>query len=777
MRLIRLVKLFRKKTGDNDLKKQVSAPGDDWDDEDIQIHVNESAVSKKLSEMTTRRVIMLVLSILLILPFFQADMYKDPMASSAQYGIDSLYRRFHEDMTKFKPYQSQAERDAYLTSLDRTNYVNDFLLYTYFHNWYCKDIPSDAANSPDTSFGKIFWVGGNPVSSPEGQFLLPGPSTPAGTNWNEDWNGQDWALYLCDMPPEAQATLRTPWANATACLEGTIRGISVITPEDSRVECPSDLRYQERIVVSPTVSATETGQFFFMFVFDRRSGSSMDAALNSGQTIFICMLLGLGAMTFSQDANKLVLAPIERMITKLDKIRENPIAAMSIGDDPKEESLVDRFSMRNTMSNSFKSSVSRMTASLGTASAQMGLKQQTQCCRKLVNRVKSFCANLRPRQKDTPEPMETVVLEKTIIKIGSLLALGFGEAGAEIIGENMRGSDTANLNAMLAGKRVEGIFCYCDIRSFAEATEALEDQVMVFVNRIAGVVHTVINEFFGSPNQNIGDAFLLVWKLTGYTESQRQRLCDCAAISIIKVVAAIGKSPLLAEYRTHPKLLKRLPNYQVRTGFGLHTGWAIEGAIGSEFKIDASYLSPNVNMASRLQTFTKIYGCDAILSEMLVKTLSVPVAKLCRCIDRVQVIDAEVTEPFKLYTIDMDDSLLNITPLKEKAKERMRARYERQKRRTTRWQEDFKMSLFVLEDEDIVTMRSRFTSTFFSRFQEALFDYENGKWEQAYKGFEKTRFYTEGIEDGPSVALMRFLKHNNRQAPQDWSGYHIYKNV
>ena len=40
-------------------------------------------------------------------------------------------------------------------------------------------------------------------------------------------------------------------------------------------------------------------------------------------------------------------------------------------------------------------------------------------------------------------------------------------------------------------------------------------------------------------------------------------------------------------------------------GFGLHVGWGIEGAIGSTFKIDASYLSPNVNMASRVNYATK----------------------------------------------------------------------------------------------------------------------------------------------------------------------------
>lgn len=35
---------------------------------------------------------------------------------------------------------------------------------------------------------------------------------------------------------------------------------------------------------------------------------------------------------------------------------------------------------------------------------------------------------------------ETVVLEKLIIRVGALLALGFGEAGSEIIAQNMNKS-------------------------------------------------------------------------------------------------------------------------------------------------------------------------------------------------------------------------------------------------------------------------------------------------------------------------------------------------
>lgn len=31
-----------------------------------------------------------------------------------------------------------------------------------------------------------------------------------------------------------------------------------------------------------------------------------------------------------------------------------------------------------------------------------------------------------------------------------------------------------------------------------------------------------------------------------------------------------------------------MPNYSIRLGMGLTLGWAIEGAIGSELKIDAS---------------------------------------------------------------------------------------------------------------------------------------------------------------------------------------------
>ena len=86
-------------------------------------------------------------------------------------------------------------------------------------------------------------------------------------------------------------------------------------------------------------------------------------------------------------------------------------------------------------------------------------------------------------------------------------------------------------------------------------------------------------------------------------------------------------------------------------GFGLHQGWAIEGAIGSYFKIDASYLSPNVNMAARLETSTMQYGVHILVSGELVPILSPYVREIMREVDIVKVKGSD--KPIKLFTVDV----------------------------------------------------------------------------------------------------------------------------
>ena len=91
----------------------------------------------------------------------------------------------------------------------------------------------------------------------------------------------------------------------------------------------------------------------------------------------------------------------------------------------------------------------------------------------------------------------------------------------------------------------------------------------------------------------------------------------------------------LRELTEHPKIQERLPGFKISMGYGLHAGWAIEGAIGSMLKIDASYLSPHVNLAARLETGTHQFGVDILFSDIIFAMVSPELQALCRKIDRV----------------------------------------------------------------------------------------------------------------------------------------------
>ena len=115
------------------------------------------------------------------------------------------------------------------------------------------------------------------------------------------------------------------------------------------------------------------------------------------------------------------------------------------------------------------------------------------------------------------------------------------------------------------------------------------------------------------------------------------QLADMSVISFLKIIAGIKRSRQLIKYKDNKALCERIPNFEVRMGFGMHVGWAIEGAIGSIYKIDASYLSPNVNMASRLEAATKQFGVEVLISGEMWEILSLQAQQHFRQIDRVTV--------------------------------------------------------------------------------------------------------------------------------------------
>lgn len=74
-----------------------------------------------------------------------------------------------------------------------------------------------------------------------------------------------------------------------------------------------------------------------------------------------------------------------------------------------------------------------------------------------------------------------------------------------------------DVNPLIGGKKKCAIFGFCDIRNFTEITEILQEDIMIFVNKIGTLIHSSVFRYGGSANKNIGEAFLLVWKLSDDT--------------------------------------------------------------------------------------------------------------------------------------------------------------------------------------------------------------------------------------------------------------------
>ena len=55
----------------------------------------------------------------------------------------------------------------------------------------------------------------------------------------------------------------------------------------------------------------------------------MGGLLNIARTVFVCVVLAGASIVLTNDANRLVLAPIERMLEKVKLIAKDPLAAAS----------------------------------------------------------------------------------------------------------------------------------------------------------------------------------------------------------------------------------------------------------------------------------------------------------------------------------------------------------------------------------------------------------------------------------------------------------------
>lgn len=472
----------------------------------------------------------------------------------------------------------------------------------------------------------------------------------------------------------------------------------------------NDLRYEEIYYSSQNSTVA---------IFDLRQSSQLIGILDICRTIFVTLMFSLGTLFFSRDLEKKIINPIKNMISKIQII---------------SQTLDFNFSKHKTK-----------TQHLNTSKF-------------------SFC---KGNSKEYLQ--EIAFIEKTIMQIGILLVLVFGEAGTRIIRNSL--SLEGELILCDEGIKIYAIFCFCDVRNFTDITEVLQEEVMLFINEIAYIIHMYAYVYQGAANKNVGDAFLLVWKVAENTDEclaiDLQLSSDLAVLSLAKMLAGIRKSPFLVKYRQNAKLNSRMADFDIKIGFGLHMGWAIEGPIGSEYKIDPTYLSPHVNAVVYMESLSKYYGVLCIVSENVYQFLSKPLRDKCRNIDRMAQYDFE--EVLNIYCFDV-----NVMKISSKAhKDRARKNINRKMQKIRRlFKGDTSVAYSITtSSKSFNTMTCDFTEEFYNVYAKAVNFYFDGLWQNARFAFNEVLKLMPF--DGPSLAILNYMENYNYISPGSWKGVRI----
>ena len=213
-------------------------------------------------------------------------------------------------------------------------------------------------------------------------------------------------------------------------------------------------------------------------------------------------------------------------------------------------------------------------------------------------------------------------------------------------------------------------------------------------------------------------------------------------------------------------------------GFGLHYGWAIEGTVGSKHKIDASYLSPNVNIAARLEAATRQYGVTILISGDIYDFLSTELRSMCREIDRVTVKGS--INVVRLFTIDVNldkpDNLRKIKKTKVYTNPTDKIRKFLEKKILYKSYYDKCDSLINLNLRTSFFLKNlnalfekRMSEEFYQNFGYGFEKYIEGMWNEASNYFKECLLINK--DDGPTNALNNYINKHKNAAPSNWKGY------
>jgi adenylate cyclase len=156
---------------------------------------------------------------------------------------------------------------------------------------------------------------------------------------------------------------------------------------------------------------------------------------------------------------------------------------------------------------------------------------------------------------------------------------------------------------VLAGQQRTATVLFSDIRNFTALTAGKSSaEVLSWLNNYLTAMSEVVGANRGFLNKFIGDGIMVVFGVP-LSESVAQDAVRAVktALQMIRRVDQLNKT--------------RRPGWpELRIGIGLHTGVLTAGNVGAPDRLEYSVIGETVNLASRLESLTKVFKTDIVMS-------------------------------------------------------------------------------------------------------------------------------------------------------------------
>ncbi|AEJ19659.1 adenylate/guanylate cyclase domain-containing protein [Gracilinema caldarium] len=183
---------------------------------------------------------------------------------------------------------------------------------------------------------------------------------------------------------------------------------------------------------------------------------------------------------------------------------------------------------------------------------------------------------------------------------------------------------------------------FSDIRQFTNLSEVLTpEESFKFINSYLARIVPAITNHGGFVDKYMGDAIMALFP--------DEKGPDAA------VRSAIDMQRVILEYNIHRAKCNYRP---LSMGIGLHTGPLMLGVVGVQDRMQNTVISDAVNLASRLESITKVFNISIAISDETFKSLKDPGAYMYRFIGKVRVKGKE--DPVSVFEIydGLDPQLL-----------------------------------------------------------------------------------------------------------------------